>query len=256
MFCCLSLLAQQTNRVSLPDSVRNLIRLHAHLLINPMEFEASRLDSLLQKQIPVAFHVSGGDTEKLKELVARIPRNRLPVVVISDGGAPFLGPDFPETILLNDEDLDKISLPRTIETLRKQFSCKEFLITSINSDSIPSPGFFIDLWEHTGKMPNFIQVNSSLINKCLHLIDTLNSRKVIFGEVRDNGHLLADVSWKDLPDRKTNGYFSFPINLLGSSPLLPYKAGYQFSPDIILPSPENLKNPKIFNAVKLDTNFG
>ena len=256
MFCCLSLLAQQTNRVSLPDPVRNLIRLRSHLLINPMEFDASRFDSLLQKQIPVAFRIVDGDTEMLKELVARIPRNKLPVVVISQGEVPVLGTGFPETILLNDGDLDKISLPGTIETLRKQFSCKEFLIASINSDSIPSPNFFIDLWEHTGKMPNFIQVKSSLINKCLHLIDTLNSQKVIFGEVRDNGHLLADVSWKDLPDRKTNGYFSFPINLLGSSPLLPYKAGYQFSPDIILPSPENLKNPKIFNAVKLDTNFG
>jgi DNA-binding SARP family transcriptional activator len=256
MFCCLSLLAQQTNRVALPDSVRKLIRLRSHLLVDPAKLVPGQLGSLLEKQIPVAFRVSGEMNEELHRLIALIPKDKLPVVVILEGKAPLSGNDFQGTIVLNDDDLDKVNLPGNVETLRKQFSCKEFLLASVNSDSIPSPDFFIGLWEHTGKMPNFIQVNPSLIDQCINLIDTLNSQKVIFGEVRDNGHLLAEVSWKDLPDRKTNGYFSFPVNLLGSSPLLPYKAGYQFSPDIILPSPENLKNPKVFNAVKLNANFG
>jgi len=88
------------------------------------------------------------------------------------------------------------------------------------------------------------------------LISALKSHPKIFGVVRNGDQLLANVSWKDLPGRETNGYFSFPISLSGNLSLSPYKAGYQFSPDIVLPSPENLRNLKIFNAVQLDPDFG
>jgi DNA-binding SARP family transcriptional activator len=126
----------------------------------------------------------------------------------------------------------------------------------VDSDSIPSVDFFTDLWEQTGKMPHFIQVKPHTIVESAELIRAINSRPKIFGVVRDGNRLLADVSWKDLPNRKTNGYFSFPISLSGNLSLSPYKAGYQFSPDIVLPSPENLRNLKIFNAVQLNPDFG
>ena len=238
------------------DSIRQAIRLRSHLLLEPSAIDTAQLEVFLQKHVPVAFRTSGKNTEQLKKLLACIPSDQLPVVLISEGETTISESDFPGTIILNDNDLDKISLPEDTETLKKQLSCKEFLLTVVNVDSILSPNFFIGLWERTGKMPHFIQTSISSLERCTVLIDTLNRLPVIFGVVRDQGQLLADVSWKDLPDRKTNGYFSFPINWNGSTAFSPYKAGYQFSPDIVLPSPENLKNLKVFNAMKLDAGFG
>lgn len=238
------------------DSIRQTLRLHSHLLINPEEQSLQQFDSLLQRQIPVAFITSGEITEKLQGLVARIPKNKLPVVVISEGKTPISVNVYPDIIELTENDLDKISNRDNAEALKKKLSCKEFLWMVVDSDSVPSTDSFAALWEQTGKMPNFIQVKPHAMIESVELIRALNSYPKIFGVVRDGDRLLADVSWKDLPNRETNGYFSFPISLSGSLPLSPYKAGYQFSPDIVLPSPENLRNPKIFNAVQLDPYFG
>jgi hypothetical protein len=240
----------------LQDSIRQTLRLHSHLLINPEEQSLQQFDSLLQQQIPVAFLISGEITEKLQGLIARIPKNKLPVVVISEGKTLKSGKDYPDIIELTENDLDKISIRDNGEALKKKIGCKEFLWMVVDSDTIPSIDLFTGLWEQTGKMPNFIQVKSDAIVEFAELISTLNSHPKIFGVVRDGDRLLADVSWKDLPTRRTNGYFSFPISLSGNLSLSPYKAGYQFSPDIVLPSPENLRNLKIFNAVQLDPDFG
>lgn len=240
----------------LQDSIRQTLRLHSHLLINPEEQSLQQFDSLLQQQIPVAFITSGEITEKLQGLIARIPKEKLPVVVISEGKTPTSSKDYPDIIELTGNDLDKISIRDNGEGLKKKLSCKEFLWMVVDSDTIPSVDFFTGLWEQTGKIPHFIQVKPRAIIEAAELISALNSHPKIFGIVRDGDRLLADVSWKDLPNRETNGYFSFPISLSGNLPLSPYKAGYQFSPDIVLPSPENLRNLKIFNAVQLDPDFG
>lgn len=199
---------------------------------------------------------SGEMNEKLHGMIARIPKERLPAIVISEGKASISGKDYPEIIVLTDSDLEKINANNDAGAIKKKFTCKEFLWMVIDSDSIPSVDFFTGLWEQTGKMPNFIQVKHHAMIESAGLISELNNRPKIFGVVRDADRLLSDVSWKDLPNRETNGYFSFPISLSGSLPLSPYKAGYQFSPDIVLPSPENLRNLKIFNAVQLDPDFG
>jgi len=238
------------------DSIRQTHRLYSHLLINPEELSLQQFDSLLQKQIPVAFMISGEVNEKLQEMIARIPKERLPAVVISEGNTSISGKDYPEIIVLTEKDLDKIGIPEDAEAIKKKLTSKEFLWMVVDADSIPSVDFFTRLWEQTGKMPNFIQVKPDLMIRSVDLISKLNDQQKIFGVVRNGDRLLADVSWKDLPNRKTNGYFSFPISLSGSLPLSPYKAGYQFSPDIVLPSPENLRNLKIFNAVQLDPDFG
>jgi len=238
------------------DSILQTIRLHSHLVIHPEKLSTSQFDTLLKKQIPLAFLTSGEITEKLRGHIARIPKNKLPVVVISEGKTLKSGKDYPDIIVLTESELDKISISDNGEALKKKLSCKEFLWMVVNSDTIPSVDFFTGLWEQSGKMPNFIQVKSDAIIEFAELISALNSQPKIFGVVRDGDQLLAGVSWKELPDRETNGYFSFPISLSGNLSLSPYKAGYQFSPDIVLPSPENLRNLKIFNAVQLDSDFG
>lgn len=238
------------------DSIRQTLRLHSHLLIDPAEFDANALDSLLQKQIPLAFLASGEITEKLRGLIARIPKDKLPVVVISESKTLVSENDYPGIMVLSDPDLDKIEIQEDAEILKKQLGGKEFLWMVAGSDSLSSVESFVKLWEQTGRMPNFIQVKPAKKAEAIRIITSLNGYPKIFGVVRNGNQLLADVSWKELPNRKTNGYFSFPIDLLTNLSLSPYKAGYQFSPDIILPSPENLRNLKIFNAVPLDANFG
>ncbi len=238
------------------DNIRQTLRLHSHLLINPEELSLQQLDSLLLKKIPLAFLTSGEITEKLQGMIARIPKDKLPVVVIPDGKAPILNKDYPGIFVLTENNLDKISVSTDAETVKKSLSCKEFLWMEVDSDSIPAIDFFTGLWEQTGKMPNFIQSKPFSIIKLADIIHELNAHQKIFGVVRDGDKLLSGVSWKDLPNRETNGYFSFPISLSGSLPLSPYRAGYQFSPDIVLPSPENLRNLKVFNAVQLDPDFG
>lgn len=238
------------------DSIRQTLRLHSHLLIDSAEFDSSALDSLLQKQIPLAFRTSGEITEKLSGLIARIPKGKLPVVVISEGKTPVSAKNNPKIIVLSGLDLDKIDAQEDAEILKKKLGSKEFLWIIAGSDSLSSVESFVKLWEQTGKMPNFIQVKPTKIADAIRIIASLNGHPKIFGVVRNGDQLLADVSWKDLPNRKTNGYFSFPISLSGNLSLSPYKAGYQFSPDIVLPSPENLRNLKVFNAVQLDPDFG
>ncbi len=238
------------------DSIRQTIRLRSHLLINPEELSNEQLDSLLQKHTPLAFLASGEITEKLQGMVARIPKDKLPVVVISEGKTPISVRNYPEIIVITHNDLDKIHISDEAESTKKNLSCNEFLWVVVDSDSLASVESLVKLWARTGKMSNFIQLKSPVSNGFANLISLLNTLPKIFGVVRNGDHLLPHVSWKDYQNRITNGYFSFPIDSLTNLSLSPYKAGYQFSPDIILPSPENIRNLKIFNAVPLDANFG
>lgn len=254
--CCLLLTAGTLSFPVKQDSARQNLRLQAHLLIDADEINSMQLESLLIKKVPVVVQVSTKNLEKLQELVTRFPAEKPPVIVIANGENLFSKIDSRKIFVLTPKEIDRIRTSDSEADRRKQLSCKEFLLTEVDSDSIPDSGFFIRLWEQTGKMPNFIKVNPGLLSDCASLILALNNQKKVFGLVCNGDSLLPDVSWKDLPDRKTNGYFSFPLRQAKTLALSPYKAGYQFSPDIVLPTPENLKNPKFFNAVKLTADFG
>ena len=238
------------------DSIGQLLRLRSHLIVDLATLESEQLDALLLKQIPLAYVTSGEKTAFLKQLAARIPQQNQPVVVIPTSEFAVTANDLPGIVVVNEADLDKVQFPDSSKIAQLNLSCKEFLWTIIDPDSLPSVESFIQLWELTGKLPNFIQVNSRNVVEMSAVVTALNSHPKIFGVVRNGDQLLADVSWKDYPSRKTNGYFSFPVSLESRFALSPYKAGYQFSPDIILPTPENVRNIKTFNAVPLDLDFG
>jgi len=255
---CSSLFAGvQPDKVAiLPDSVRLSVRLKAHLLINPEEISSDQLDSLQQKHVPLAFLVSGGNRTKLKTLISHLPKENRPVIVVYSDSLPSGDPDFTGAIVLPGNEMDKIQLPADPEVLQNKHSFREFLWMTGASDTLPSLDYFIRFWQQTGKLPNFIQVDAKNWTKAVDVVASLNNEQKIFGVARNGNQLLADVSWKDYPDRNTSGYFSFPVSPSPDFPLSPYKAGYQFSPDIILPSPENLRHMKVFNAVPLDPDFG
>lgn len=255
---CLPVFAQTGtgNITELPDSLRNSIRLKSHLLIHPEQFGLGQLDSLFQENIPLAFLFSGSSNDELDRLMATIPAKNLPVMIISEEES-LNQSKFPSGMFfLNSRNMDKFRTSENHESQLKELTCNELLWMIADSDSFPSAGYFISFWERSGKLPNFIQVDSQNIRKAAGIVSSLNSQPKIFGVIRNGNELLADVSWKDFPNRRTNGYFSFPTSFGSSPALAPYKAGYQFSPDIVLPSPENLRNLKVFNVVPLDPDFG
>lgn len=240
----------------LPDSLRNSIRLKSHLLIHPEQLDPILLDSLLQANIPVAFISSGETNSETEQLAAKFSEKKLPLLYISEEEIPELNRTNSEIIYLNGSSMDKMRLSDDSEMQQQKLTCRELLWALADTDSLPGFEYFTGLWERTGKLPNFIQVDAQNIRKAAKIVSALNSQPKIFGVIRNGADLLANVSWKDFPHRRTNGYFSFPTSSLNSSALAPYKAGYQFSPDIILPSPENMGNMKIFNAVSLNPGFG
>lgn len=233
------------------DKIWQNIRLHAHLLVNPSDLNETQLGAIRQRQLPVAFFASGSNTDIIKKLMPGLPQPDSLLVLVTDDDLSI-----PGTVVIKPTEADWLDLPGDFENHREKLSCNEFLHVNISADSLPADSLIMDLWSRSGKMPNFIQVKPTLVDSCISLVSRLNQLQIIFGVIRDNGNLLSDVSWKDQPERKANGYFCFPVRWSGAMPLAPYKAGYQFSPDIVLPSPENLKNLKVFNAVKLDPDFG
>ena len=144
----------------------------------------------------MAFLTSGEITEKLQGMIARIPKDEWPVVVIPEGKAPILNNNYPGIFVLPENDVDKISASTDAETIKKKLSCKEFLWMEVNSDSIPSIDFFTGLWEQTGKMPNFLQTKRFSTIKFADIIHKLNGHQKIFGVVRNGDQLLAGVSGK------------------------------------------------------------
>ncbi|MDO8928548.1 MAG: LamG-like jellyroll fold domain-containing protein, partial [Bacteroidota bacterium] len=255
---CVPVFAQTATGIiaELPDSMRLSVRLKAHLLILPEQLGPDQLDSLIQENIPLAFLISGTSNDELDRLLAKIPAKNHPVIIISDDGS-LNQSKFPSGMFfLNSRNLDKFRTSENQESQLKQLTCNELIWIITEDDSFPSADYFVSFWERTGKLPNFIQVDGRNIRKAAGIVSNLNSQTKIFGIIRNGNELLADVSWKDFPHRRTNGYFSFPTSSLNSLALAPYKAGYQFSPDIILPSPENLRNMKVFNVVPLSSGFG
>lgn len=251
LFCFSVIFAEaQVNSVpNLPDSVHVSIRLKARLLINPEEISTVQIDSLQQKQIPIAFLYSG------EKSLPYLSETNQPVILVYPDGLPNARQNR-NAISLSGKEMDKILIPADAESLQDMHSFRELLWMKDNQDSLPPIDYFMNFWKRTGRLPNFIEVSSRNLAKAVELVAALNNQQKLFGVVRNGERLLADVSWKDYPDRNTNGYFSFPVSFASDFPLSPYKSGYQFSPDIILPSPENLNNLKVFNAVPLDSDFG
>ncbi len=257
LFCLSGFARIETDdHAGLPDSVRISVRLKAHLLIHPEQLGPGQLDSLFHEKIPLAFLFSGNSNDELDRLMAKIPAKNLPVIIISEEENLNQNKFRSEIIFLNGRNLDKFGTSDNPELQLKQLTCNELLWMIADPDSFPTVDYFVGFWERTGKLPNFIQVDARNVRKAAGIVSNLNSQTKIFGAIRNGSDLLADVSWKDFPNRRTNGYFSFPTSSFSRSALVPYKAGYQFSPDIILPSPENLRNMKVFNVVPLDPDFG
>jgi hypothetical protein len=246
--------AKAENLSELSDSIGFKLRLKAHLLIRPESIGSELIDSLLLKAVPVAIVTSEKQNSVTGRLKQKFQERNQPFVVVYEDRQMVQEKTDPEAIKI--ENIDKLLASDFPGLINDKISSRDFLWVTANSDSLPDFEYFIRLWEITGKLPNFIESNTANIFQAVELITRLNHHPKILGVVKNGDQLLTQVSWKDFPGRKTNGYFCFPTTPGIPLVLIPYRAGYQFSPDIIFPTPENINKPKVFNAVPLNQDFG
>lgn len=232
------------------DNVRQTLLLKSHLLVRSDELSPVLIDSLLQSHVPLAVWSSGETSDLAKKLADQMSAEILPLVIISEKKPETLDDANPKLLVLDQGELQKQG------AADGKPGHSSFLWVETLPDSLWHINRFMETWELSGRLPNFISVTLGKVRQTANIVGSLNNQPKIFGVVRNGDRLLTDVSWKDFPSRKTSGYFSFPVLPFVNSALAPYKPGYRFSPDIILPSPENLRNLKVFNAIPLDHDFG
>ncbi len=246
------LLHGQRSFKELPDSLRLNIRIHSHLLITQDVLSADFTDQL-NGHVPLAFKLENILSQEQKEIITKISKNQKYTLLISPE-PQTLKLQSKNLIFINPKDVDAYSLSKNEEADSvniQKFTTKELLFLELKNVQETQDSIIFKLWEQTGKLPNLIQVKKEQTLATIELIQQLNSKRKIYGVVQSEGQLVADVLWKEYPKRKTNGYFCFP----DQSPITPYKAGYQFSPDIIYNSPTNWNKLKEFNAIKLSPDY-
>ena len=243
----------------LPDSARAKIRLTSYLLIHPTDFSTGEILQLADRQIPFAFFEPGFPDANMELLLRQISEKQSPIPLIRQNTGLNDHTELPGLILIKPEQMDQIPLKSMVsDSLFSDsfFSFNELLYVFGDVDQPADSSLLFRLWRQSGKLPNFIHAPKEQLDALIPLVESLNSHRKIYGVIRAGDQLLGRVSWKDYPNRMTNGYFCFPIEGQARRTFSPYKAGYQFSPDIILDSPENLNYPKIFKAVELSADFG
>ena len=157
-------------------------------------------------------------------------------------------------------DLEIISLTKakSLDSLPFRFYDVDKLNSiKIESGAKLSDSLFWKIWKQSGRLPDFIQPHRYSFLKVDSIIDKLSDLRKVYGVVEtEEGELINGVRFKAYPNSIVNGYFSFPILKGEGLPvLIPYKAGYHFSPDIIYTTPENIRNSKKFSAFQLDIDY-
>ena len=127
----------------------------------------------------------------------------------------------------------------------------------IESNDRLTDSLFLKNWMRSGRLPDFIEPSSISLLKVDSIVTRLNALKKVHGVVKtEKGELINGVRLKGYKHAIVNGNFSLPVLKDTSLPvLIPYKAGYHFSPDIIYTTPENLLNSKRFTAFQLDIEY-
>lgn len=234
------------------DSLRLNLRLTSHLLIPANSTDL--FGEIMESNIPVAIDGTETKAETLTSLLSEIDAKgrSIPLLVISPDSVSNLPSHF---IIIDSNEINRYHFnkeERSKPLVLPPFSNGELLLLSL-PDCLPTADDLVKLWQARGKMPNFIKMENENLLLLSGLVNDLNSFKKIFGVVSSDEGLLSEVLLKDKPGMQVSGFFSFPA--LGAVIIKPYKAGYQFSPDVIYNAPSNEKNMKIFRGIRLEPDF-
>ncbi|HUH48042.1 MAG TPA: LamG domain-containing protein, partial [Arenibacter sp.] len=133
----------------------------------------------------------------------------------------------------------------------------ELLRIRTTSPELLTDSVLVDIWKLSGKVPNFVESIPGYISFTDSIVQTLNGYKRIFGSTKSKEGLLYGVSFENQKNLLVNGHFSYPEGRISPLPILiPHKAGYYFSPDIIRTTAENRGNLKEFIGFPLDFEYG
>lgn len=248
IFFCFEGKTEPIRYSELTDSLRLKIRLTSHLLIPANKIENYR--NIVGSGIPYAIDCREYKADLSPELFSHSDQDKK-VLVLTKNDSLISGSGFIQVTTNDFEEYQDQKFAKLNSDL-PNFSAKELLLVEL-LDGLKTSEMLVELWRQGGKMPNFISIEK-IDSITLDLIKELNSYRTIFGVLESEVGLLSDVILRADTIRKISGYFSFP--LLGKVSLKPYKAGYQFSPDVIHNAPNNEKNMKVFRAIRLENSFG
>ena len=250
-----TILANIFNYSNLPDSSRLQIRLKSFLLIHP---EEKLPDSLFTSElkIPLAFTFNGAHQAELIEKITACSSYQSQIPIISKNNLQVPEHIGSQIIICSPDLLDSLvcSCDTTKQIDNSGLSKNELLKVTLDGTDCKNACF--DRWRKTGKLPNFIRVKPSEIDEAAKVVSFFNSTEKIYGVTLENDQLLSEVYWENNTDAKTYGYFSFPLKKYGGYHLVPYKAGYRFSPGIIVQSTSNMNDIKVFRGIKHEPDFG
>lgn len=215
-------------------------------------------DSVIHDQIPLAI-IPSKDSNKNKAFFESLTNNFTPIIIISEevnNSAPN-SPEIDFIPISKIETLDFSLLQTEGDSSRHFYKPKKFIQLNIKEEDVVSDSLLFKTWAAIGRMPNFIHTTNLSPGQAVRIVSTLNSVEKVFGEVKTRETDLEDVFFKNYHNRKANGFFCFPIIPGEGLPvLIPHKAGYHFSPDIIFTTRENSGNSKEFIGFPLEQDFG
>lgn len=131
------------------------------------------------------------------------------------------------------ENLSEISIKKSDSEIRQLLSRKKTVLEMSN-----------EIWNRSGRVPNFMIFDLNQIDDCINAAHTINSASKYLFDFQYPGKILTEVHWIGMDSLITSGFFSLPTQFLGQK-IKPYKNEYTFSPDVLL---LDLKNSKYINT--------
>lgn len=243
---------------SLPENDRHRLRTTSHLLIDLKETNPDSLVFVVvDKNNPPWAVIPSQNQAKNTNFLNQYSNYGNQLVVLGQKGPIGQIPENLSLIWVADSDMVNVefSSKMRMDSLIRSGN-GELLNIHFDKGNAPSYGKLLDIWQHLGKIPNFIS-SEAPFEHLDSLVRALNTNPKIFGVVKTEKGLLDKVIFKGLGNAPVDGYFSYPVVDPLSLPILePYRPGFHFSPDMIYASPENLDNTKEFVGFPLDAGYG
>ena len=246
LLCFTSIKAQE--HINLPENQKQQIRLTSHILLELDQFSLAEIDTLIQLKTPLALILSSNESKNNSFLNSYFQfRDTLMVI----GNKPTKQLSSYPIVYISDTLISPLEFNGA-----ENRSYKELTILLKKDNSIKTDSSLKYKWLKTGKFPNFIAPSKDNLKRTLERVHTINKTLKVFGVLKTKEGLLSKVSFKNQNKNNVSGYFSFPIQDTVQTILIPHKAGYHFSPDIIYYSPENKDRSKEFIGLPLHINYG